>query len=135
MSASRALAQLLLSHAPVTAIVGTRVFPERRPQGTDLPCVTYTRIGGSSIQSLDTRDTLAWAQYQVEAWAKDYATAEALAKEIRDRLGLFRGTIDSVKVQGIRIELAQQDTFDPPPSADDVGVYHISQDYTLFYEG
>ncbi|MGG7567901.1 tail completion protein gp17 [Rhodovulum sp. DZ06] len=73
-----ALIAALLSAPGVSALAGTRVWPLRRPQGSDLPAVTLRRISGAPLQSHDGPASLARARVQVDVWAHSYAAAKAL---------------------------------------------------------
>jgi len=50
MSAESTLNTALLAHAPLTAIVGTRIFDTRYPVGTAYPLCVYQRVATVKIQ-------------------------------------------------------------------------------------
>jgi len=90
------LRALLRSHAPLTALVGPKVFWDERPQRQRLPAVVMTLISDGSEHSIDGPDNLSTARVQIDCWSKTQKQKIAIAKVIRKYLGhLSQGVIDN----------------------------------------
>lgn len=76
----------LLAQPSVTALIATRLYPIRLPQGVTLPAVTYQRITGSSEQAYDGPVNLGQGTIQFDCWADTYASALAVAEQVRQKL-------------------------------------------------
>lgn len=88
--------QLLAASADVTAIVGTnpaRVYEDEIPQaGADpnqnIPCVVWTRVGGSPENTISERPVVGNGRYQIDCWALDKTTRRRLADAVEKALEL-----------------------------------------------
>lgn len=81
-----AVVSYLLADSGVTALIGTRLYPERFPAGATLPVVTYQRVFGAEEINHDGASGLARARLQLDCWAESYGGAVALGKAITDAL-------------------------------------------------
>lgn len=86
----------LLSQAPVTTLVGTRIYPNGLPQDPVLPAVTYRRISGQHIHSHSGVSNLINARIQFNCYAAEmtgtgYGVAKSLAKAVRNALDSYVG--------------------------------------------
>jgi uncharacterized protein DUF3168 len=103
-SLHRALYAYLTLHAPLAALVGTRLYPSIAPSSAAFPYVTVQRLAVGSIYHMGgasaTADTLA----QVEAWALSGAEAQQVAKVIRLSLDGFTGLWDGLEIDGVFVE-------------------------------
>lgn len=77
------LFEILSTNENVTAIVGTKIFPMRVPQGESVPCVVYDVRLDNIVNSLDGDSGLEAYRVEVKCWAKDYLTAHGLGLEVR----------------------------------------------------
>lgn len=81
---------VLLADSAVAAIVGTRVFPVVVRKTTDLPGLTYARLGqGERTYSLAGRAGMATTAIGLNACALTYTQARALADAVRDALDAY----------------------------------------------
>lgn len=133
-SAKLALVARLRAHAGLMGLVGGRVYPRRIPswQAT-LPCLVYTKIEGPRGKILKGNSGVSNPLLQVSAWAATEAQAEAVAVQLRDALRPFRGTASGVSVQAISQE-DERDSYDPPASAEEVGIYQVSIDVRIWHD-
>ena len=117
----------LLAQAPVSALIGTRIFPLRLPQGVTLPAVTYQRISGVPVISHDGASDLARARIQVDCWAASYAAMAGLAMAIRTALSGYRGPMGNNGATAARV-INQIDLSEPEPALwrrmIDVAIWH-----------
>lgn len=123
-----------LSHnAGVIALVSTRVYPMRIPQGAALPCLVYTRVSTPRLHSHDSSGSAGTAhpRFQIDAWATTYASAKGITDAVRAYLNGFRGTIGggsyTATVQAALVDEEQPD-FDP-----EVELYRSQSDYIIWH--
>ncbi|MBS5377548.1 DUF3168 domain-containing protein [Bilophila wadsworthia] len=79
----KVLLRTLWEDAGLSVLVGNKVFALVIPQGTKLPCVTFQRLGGSPANTLSGASGLEEIDLQIDAWARDYDEAKAIAKAVR----------------------------------------------------
>jgi len=127
-----ALRAFLLADAGIAAIVATRVFPIKLPQGTKTASIVYTRISGAGIYHMGGESGLSMPRYQIDSWAPNGDAATTLANLIKDRLSGYRGVMGSggaaVTVQGVFMA-AEMEDYD-----DAVQMSRMSRDYFIDYE-
>jgi hypothetical protein len=117
----------------LTALISTRVYLERIPQGATLPCLTYQRISTPRVHTHDTSGSAgtAYPRFQFDAWATTYASAKAITDALRAALNGYKGTItsgaDSVVVQA---SLVESETSQPDLEAD---LARISSEYVIWH--
>lgn len=120
----------LTTYAGLTALISTRVYAFRIPQGGTLPCLTFQRISTQRTHSHDTSGTgndLARPRFQFDAWATTYASAKAINDQLRAALNGRKGTTGTVEVLGALVE-DEQPTFDP-----DANLYRCRSDYFVWH--
>lgn len=122
----------LAATSGITDLVGTRIYPAQRYQGTALPAVTFLRVGtdrpGCSTGSVN----VAWARIQVDSIASTYNAAKALAAAVADALcgwSEAEGTppIDQCNPGG------EFDAPEPEYAGQDVRDFRIIQEYIVQY--
>jgi hypothetical protein len=129
MSIERALYARLTGAAAVSAIIGTRLFPNFAPLGTAAPFAIYNRVSANRIRSLTQRSGLAMVRMQVDCMAETYAGARALADVVRQALDGFRGEAGSppVMIESCSLQSDQdlyEDAAEPP-------LHRVSMDFML----
>ena len=102
-----ALIARLLGIAAVGGMVGTRVYPGSRPQGSALPAVVLNRISGGPLYADDGEVGLEQARIQVDCWAASYAGAKLLARAVTASLSAFEGTVGETTFQLIELDIEQ----------------------------
>jgi hypothetical protein len=127
-SAEASLYQLLTqgSPNPVSAIIGSRVYPNVLPQNALYPCIRYSRISTPRTEwrVLDYNDNEGYAapRFQLNCYALKHSDALNLAQAVFRHLKSFHGT-----VAGLRIDLIAPDDeagqYEPGVAAGDVGVH------------
>lgn len=86
-----ALINLLLSDVAIVAVVGQRIYPQRRAQGSVYPSIVSTRVSGQPQYADDGEVGLQNARVQVDSYAENYTDAKDLAQLVRTRLSAFSG--------------------------------------------
>jgi len=82
--------EYLKADATVQSLVGDRVWPNMRPQGSDYPAVTIQRISGGRMYADDGEVGLTQARVQVSSWGKSYTDAKGVAQAVVGRLSATR---------------------------------------------
>lgn len=81
MDMEAALRARLLAAGPVTALAGTRIYWDDRPQSSPLPAVLLTVISDIRGQTLSDWDMLE-ARVQVDVFASTFAQKKALKEAV-----------------------------------------------------
>ena len=93
---------LLSNASAVTDIVGTKIFPEIAPEGTEAPAVIY------DIQDISPEYTGSGHSHDVsivdiDCFHPDYTDSVDLMVAVRDALELKHGTFNTVTIKRARI--------------------------------
>src|SRR5690606_37036044 len=70
----------LISTPRITALISTRVYLHKRPEGSALPAVTFFEVNGMRVESHDGPSKLAGPVFQFDAWATGASGAVDVAK-------------------------------------------------------
>lgn len=130
-----ALRAFLLADASIAAVVGTRVYPLRMPQGERGASLVYSRVSGLGDHHMEGASGLTRPRFQIDAWATSADAATELADLVKARLDGYRGpmtTNDSpaqtVTVQGVFFE-SERENYDGTAE-----MYRVSRDYLIYFE-
>jgi hypothetical protein len=102
MKVGAAIYSMLKDDSAVSALVGTRIYPELAEEGAATPYVVYSVVSNTPI---DTKDSAPVDEAQLEVFsvADTYAAANDLADKVRTALSRQDKTIiETVKVQSIK---------------------------------
>jgi len=95
----------LLAHAGLAALIGSRIYPQERPQEiTTLPAMTYMVVSDVPIHTLTGQAKQARPMYQFTVYASTRASAQAVAVQIKAALVDYHGTLSGVVIQKIQLE-------------------------------
>jgi len=86
MSAETELYAVLAAASGLTALVGTRIYPDILPEDHQLPAVVYTRTGTQPVLTVHGGSFGDFTDLQINAWAKTRASAAAVAEQIEAAL-------------------------------------------------
>lgn len=120
----------LNGNAGVSAIVGTRIYPEKIPQEATLPAVAYARISARRARSHSGPGGLARPRIQVTCVAASYSEAKALAAATRKALDGI-GVGGPVTVGGVEVHGSWLDT-DADEYGDAEGLHSVRQDFVFW---
>lgn len=112
----KAIHDLLTAATAVAALVSSRVYPLRAPDGVAAPFIVYQRISGVRWRTLSGACGIAQPRIQIDVYAATYAGAKALASAVRVALDGYRGIVAGVRIGGITLETDQdllEDDIDP----------------------
>lgn len=131
MSAEAAIYALLTAAAPVTALVGTRIYPGVLPNGQALPAIVVEQISAVRLGRLDafaaTHPTR--SRIQVNLLSRDYPTLKALRTAVTAALQFQRGSIGGSSVISVLPDNEGPDTFDAG-----MEVFHQPIDFMVTHE-
>lgn len=131
-----ALRARLLGDSAIAAIISTRIYPGKMPQGVVDTSIVYNRVSGLGDVHSGGPSGLARPRFQVDCWSASADTAAALAQLVKDRLDGFSGAVawddsspgNSITVQGVFFD-TERDAYD-----DAIKMYGVSQDYLVWLE-
>jgi len=133
------LLNYLKSKAVITEIVGpTGVYWQRVPQSTAVnavdgsgrACVVLSRIGGYRYHDLAGEAGLVTATFQIDCWADNPNTLDALAEAVRRIDGYGPETMGSTRVQRIRL-ISELDRPEFPGDGSDRSLDRIQLDFEV----
>jgi hypothetical protein len=82
----------ILEDATVTALVGSRMYPNHAPQTPTYPFLVYRRREARRDYSIDGPSELNMCLYEIIAYSTDYAEAWSVIDAIAAHLDGFKGT-------------------------------------------
>lgn len=120
-----ALRAVLLGHAPVTALVGSRVDWGKRPQATGLPAICLTNVNDGPVNHTLDGPGPSRARVQIDCFGASYASAKAVARAVRRRLDAYSdATFLGVFLAGAR-DLSDDDGADT--------IHFVTMDFFVNY--
>lgn len=132
------LSAWVATQSDLVLLVGTRVVPWKRLQGTELPAIVYQEISGTGIGHLVGLSGLDWAVYQIDCYAATYKQARAIAALVRGRKGdprldRYVGTLANTTVRAIFCQ-DQRDGPENPQHGDDAGTCCVQLDMKCWFD-
>ena len=126
-----ALVAILQADATVSGLVNDRIYPLVAPVGAELPAITYQRISGVRMETLQGPTGLAAPRFQFSCLANTYSQAKSLANAVRQALDGYSGTVNGVVIDSILCK-NEQDGFN---AADDENEesYLVYVDMTVWH--
>lgn len=124
MIIEEALQAYLATVAGVTALISTRIYPEKLPQDPTLPAVKYDIVAINRHHSID----FAWASIQYTSVAKTHLGARALADAMRKALQREKRVISGIEVTQISLEEERGPFYD-----EQFDEYYIQQTFQINY--
>ena len=96
-----ALRALLTGYAPLTALVGSRIYWDEIATGATRPCVVMYVVSSIPGYHMQGEDRLKQARVQIDCQAITTVSKWAVARAVDARLSGFKGTQGSVYFNGI----------------------------------
>jgi hypothetical protein len=96
MELNESLYSYLTSVAALTALVSTRIYPDRKSESTTTtyPYVTYELVSETEVETLELPTTVMLSPvYQFDVWASSRSSARNVAKQLRKALKNLSGQI------------------------------------------
>ena len=102
MTEGKAIYSILTSDSDVSAIVGTRVYPQIAAQGAAFPFVVYVLQDTSPSDTKSGVSTLDEVRYDIVVASETYAEVSDLTNKIRTALDRYTGTVAGVVIDSIQ---------------------------------
>lgn len=123
------LANLLLAHAPLKALIDNRVHWDAMPQGLPLPGIVMFVVSGVTEYTYQGRSSLVMTRVQFDCRGVSAAEARQVAEALRDRLSGYSGVFSGFQFQGC-FEQSQRTR---PDKVDAAVWFTDSRDYTIHW--
>lgn len=111
----------LSADTAIAAAVSTRIYPVIAPQNAAYPHVTYQRISGGQVNSLDGYGGTENPRIQIDCWAETYAAAKSLAKAVMDSM------LEATAFTALMISDQDLSELDQP-------IYRVSMDFSCWHQ-
>jgi len=86
MNIGKSIFKLLSDAAAVTAITGTRIYPNRISQVKDYPAISYMQLTTIPTNQKDDVSGYDQVEYDIDCFSKDYLQLNTLSTAIRTAL-------------------------------------------------
>jgi hypothetical protein len=137
MSIETAIYGWLSSSGTVSALVGTRISPEWRREGTDLPAVVYSVDGREPVRHMGGSAALESFEVSITCMGATANAARDLAATVRTRMEANLGwatAYDGTSVKNAYRTGEQLERIDDAEGTDD-GIRAVRQTYTIWATG
>jgi hypothetical protein len=114
MNAGKAVYGILSTNAEVTAIVGTKIFPEVAEQEAALPLIVYQLQSVAPEDTHDGPSKLDEVRFEFLCYADTYNGAADLGDKVRGALDRVSGTYNAVNVESVQFNDVDIDVIDAP---------------------
>lgn len=132
MSIKAGLIDRLVGTTAIADLVGARVSAQWRDRDDPLPSISITRISGIPDYDLGGDAELAHDTFQIDCWASDTIIAEVLVKAVRPALSGFRGMLNGIWVNCIKI-VNRSDDYTAPRTGERFGIARERIDIEVVY--
>jgi len=113
----------------VTALVGTRIYPNMAPQSTTSDYIIYEKVSGHPFQDHGSSGGLYRARISFLCHSATYSGAKAIQAALAATLDGFKGTM-----QGMAIGSCLQDMDADAGFDDELRMHVVVIDFTVLYQ-
>lgn len=131
-SIERALFTILTGDAGVAASVAARIYPQRAPQNTSIPYLTYHFIDKQRDHTVADRCGLTRARVQINCVDDKYADVVSLAGSVMTALDSYVGTVGTISIACIHI-ISETDLYVEPDELQVLKRYGKAIDIYIWY--
>lgn len=125
------LRALLLSHAPLTALVGTRIYWDEIPQTAQRPCIVMYLVSGLTDYHTQGPDGLNTTRVQFDCQSLLSTEKWAIGRALESALSGYRGVVGGTNFQGMFKSL-ERDKNERPATPD--ATYRVRQlDFEIWW--
>lgn len=140
------LVRELLADSDVTDLVGQRVYDTLAPQGSQLPCIVFSHLGGMDLNTVgsDRGRIFSRPQFVIEAVSggeeiQGFSEADVIASALDAALtGDYRGAAGAIEVDDLNYQVSGIRREQPLRRLEDEGAvryYRAGGIYRLFVHG
>ena len=121
---------ILAGHAPLTALVSTRIFPTTYPQTAANPAIRYTKVSGTIGLHMQGSDGLTETLMQIDVRAATFASMIGVRNVLVALLHPYRGIVGTTDFRLISLANDRGAQFEKPDAIE----YHTtSLDFSIFH--
>lgn len=131
-SLHRALYAYLSTYAPLTALVGTRLYPGLAPTSAVFPYVTIQDLMVASHYHLDGATATFDSMVQIDVWALAAIEALQIARIIRQSMDGMPAAWDGLEVDGVFVD-SEMDAPEPAQDASERAYYRRILTITVWH--
>jgi len=133
MSLEKAVRSILIADATVTGLVSSRVYPQRRPQGTAVPAIVYQNVFQATNEALATQGGIKRTRLSVEVFDKTYGATKTLRNAVESALINYTGTTEGETIDSLRLESAVDIDESNEPGGD-FGYFRTILDFVIWHQ-
>ena len=133
MSLEKAVRAALIADSTVLGLVASRVYPQRRPQGSALPAIVYQNVFSHQVESLQTQAGIRRTRFAVEVIDKTYGDTKTLRDAVETALVNYTGTLQGETIHSLRLESAV-DIDESNEPASQFGAFRTIMDFVIWHE-
>ena len=122
----------LLADPAVASLIGDRMTPPPIPEGSALPCLTYTLAAITEDHQEGDEDTLEMARLQIDCWATSHKQVRLLAQAVRRAMPRTTGPVGTGtnRMEDVAIHPANNGTYIYEP---DTKRHRVLMEFRLWY--
>lgn len=128
MSLNEAIYAWWQANGTLCALAGSRLYPQKLPQGSTLPASVYQQVSEVGDMAHDGPLDLFKPVYQFDCYGNSLSQAKTLALTLRQQLNGYKGTVGGVTIEGVFF-VNMVDDF-----GDALEVYRVSVDFRFMYK-
>lgn len=133
-SIKAALWDYLRSLSPLVELVQDRIYFGERPPTAPLPCVTFFRSGGASVQVSEGPGGMGIPKFTLECWGESGEDVEAMAAVLRESLDSWDpGLMGTIWVGAMRVDNLTDDKV-PPAFGEARSDHRVSIEVTIWHD-
>ena len=130
MSMRAGLVSLLTGESTISAIVGSRVFVNKAPQGQPFPYIIITQISSEDFKAIDGTGEARAVDFDIDCKAEQSIEAADLGDKVREFIQDYTGAAGAEYIRAVLLN-DQSEDFEPPTDGSDVGVHTSLVDITV----
>ena len=116
----------LSNDTDVKALVSTRVYPLKLPQGWTLPAITYQLVSNERAHTLAGPSGRIRPRFQIDCWDDDYEDVKTLATAVRQCLDGFKDDSNTESDIGGITLVGERDIWE-----EQIKLFRISMDFII----
>jgi len=133
MSLEKAVRSILTDDSTVSGLVSSRVYPQRRPQGTTVPAIVYQNVFQETNEALATQGGIKRTRLSVEVFDKTYGGTKTLRNAVESALINYTGTTQGETIDSLRLE-SSIDLEEENVPAGDFGYFRTILDFVIWHQ-
>jgi len=134
MSLEKGIRAILIADGTVSGLVSTRIYPQRRPEGTILPALTYQTVYQEITEALSEQTGLRRSRVSIDCADSTYGGNKTLRDAVTSALIDYNATISGEIIDSIRLEAAVDIDEDLEPASGSVGVFRTILDFIVYHQ-